>query len=235
LLEPGGAHQGYKLWNGLTLNSEHGWKWSNGNPFRYLNWDSGHPLSNPGYSCGMMDGVLRYSWQSSKCNKKLGYICYSQAVLASPTEGLGTGFCSSTWIPYNGHCFHLSPTKKSWSDAQLACRKEGGDLASIRNMEDQSFVISQLGYAPTDELWIGLNDKKTEGLFDWTDHTTVTFTSWEFGRPAVATDQDCVLIRGESGNWAERDCKEKHGFICKKTSASEPSGEEVQQNAGCKT
>ncbi|XP_035994268.1 macrophage mannose receptor 1 [Fundulus heteroclitus] len=236
LLEPGGTPQGYKLWTGLTLESEHGWKWSNGNPFRYLNWDSGHPLHNPGYSCGMMDGVLRYSWQSSKCNKKLGYICYSKGVLASPTESPDTGFCSAPWIPYNGHCFQLYRNKISWSDAQLACRKDGGDLVSIRNVEDQSFVISQLGYASADELWIGLNDRKTEGLFDWSDHTTVSFTSWEFGRPAVATNQeDCVLIRGEGGNWSDRDCKEKHGFICMKTSASEPSGAEVPKDEGCKT
>lgn len=52
--------------------------------------------------------------------------------------------------------------------------------------------------ASTDELWIGLNDIKTEGLFDWSDHSTVTFTSWGFGKPAVSTDaENCVLITGE--------------------------------------
>lgn len=52
--------------------------------------------------------------------------------------------------------------------------------------------------ASTYEIWIGINDIQREGLFDWSDHTTVSFTSWEFGRPSVATDQeDCVLIRGE--------------------------------------
>lgn len=50
----------------------------------------------------------------------------------------------------------------------------------------------------TDELWIGFNDRKTEGLFDWSDHSTVSFTSWEFGNPAASSDiNDCVLIRGE--------------------------------------
>ncbi|XP_047444532.1 macrophage mannose receptor 1-like [Mugil cephalus] len=228
--------QGYKLWTGLTLNLEHGWQWSNGNPYRYLNWDSGHPLSNPGDNCGVIDGEVQYSWQSSKCDKKLGYICYSEGVLAPPTEAAETGFCSQPWIPYNGHCFHLNRSQKTWSDARLACRKEGGDLVSIRNLEDQSFVISQLGYASTDELWIGLNDRKREGLFDWSDHSTVRFTSWEYGKPAITTEkEDCVVIRGENGNWADRRCEEKHGFICMKTSASEPSGDEVEQNLGCKT
>uniref|UniRef100_A0AAQ6IMQ9 Mannose receptor, C type 1b n=1 Tax=Anabas testudineus TaxID=64144 RepID=A0AAQ6IMQ9_ANATE len=228
--------QGDKLWIGLILNSEHGWQWSNGKPYRYLNWDSGHPLPNPGHSCAIVDGAVQYSWQSSQCTKKLGYICYSEGAVARPTEAAETGFCSRPWIPYNGHCFHLDRTQKTWSDAQKACRKEGGDLVSMHNVEDQSFVISQLGYASTDELWIGLNDKKTEGLFDWSDHSTVSFTSWEYGKPGVGTDiKDCILIRGENGNWDDHACDEKHGFICMKESASEPSGDELDQNIGCKS
>ncbi|XP_042353414.1 macrophage mannose receptor 1-like [Plectropomus leopardus] len=226
---------GNKLWTGLNRNQEHGWHWSNGRPYRYLNWDSGHPLSDPGHTCGIIDSDVQYSWQSSTCNKKLGYICYSEGEVIAPTQAAGAGFCSRPWIPYSGHCFHLNRTKTTWSDAQKACRKDGGDLVSIRNIEDQSFVISQLGYASTDELWIGLNDRKTEGLFDWSDHSTVSFTSWEFGKPAVFTEkEDCVLIKGENGNWADRVCDEKHGFVCMKMSESEPSGDEVELNAGCK-
>lgn len=33
-----------KLWIGLVLDSEHGWKWTDGKPFRYLKWDSGELL-----------------------------------------------------------------------------------------------------------------------------------------------------------------------------------------------
>uniref|UniRef100_A0A8C9WWP9 Mannose receptor, C type 1b n=1 Tax=Sander lucioperca TaxID=283035 RepID=A0A8C9WWP9_SANLU len=223
---------GNKLWTGLILDPEHGWKWSNGRPFRYLKWDSGHPLPDPGQNCATVDPAVQYSWQSSTCSKKLGYICYSKAAEVLPT----TAFCSRPWIPYNGHCFHLNRTQKTWDDAQRECRNEGGDLVSIHNVEDQSFVISQLGYTSTDELWIGLNDKKMEGLFDWIDHSTVSFTSWEFGTPAVSTDiKDCVLIRGENGNWADRVCEEKHGSICMKMSASKSTGDEVEQDLGCKT
>ncbi|XP_053186720.1 macrophage mannose receptor 1-like [Scomber japonicus] len=235
LLSQGGRGLGNKLWTGLILDPEHGWQWSNGEPYRYLNWDSGHPLSSPGQLCGIANGEVMYSWQSSLCNKKLGYICYSKGVVARPTTADTRGFCSRPWIPYNNHCFHLNRAKKSWSDAQRECRKEGGDLVSIRNVEDQSFVISQLGYGPTDELWIGMNDRKKEGVFDWSDHSTVRFTSWEYESPSISTDQkDCVLIRGKIGNWADRVCEEKHGFICMKMGDSEPSGDEVDQNLGCK-
>ncbi|KAG8014277.1 Macrophage mannose receptor 1, partial [Nibea albiflora] len=229
--------QGDTLWTGLVLDSEHGWQWTNGRPYRYLNWDSGHPASSPGHNCGIMSGAVQYSWQSSTCSKKLGYICYSKKELPGlPTEATQTGFCASPWIPYNGHCFYLNRTRKTWTDAQKQCRKEGGDLVSIQNVEEQSFVISQLGYARTDELWIGLNDRKTEGLFDWSDHTTVSFTSWAYGKPVVISGpEDCVLIRGENGNWADQVCSEKHGYICMKTSVSEEPTDEVDMNVGCKT
>uniref|UniRef100_A0A671U1P3 Mannose receptor, C type 1b n=1 Tax=Sparus aurata TaxID=8175 RepID=A0A671U1P3_SPAAU len=228
---PPGKH---KLWIGLMLDPEHGWQWSDAKPFRYLRWTSGHPLPNPGHNCAFLDSAGQHTWQSSSCAKKLGYICYKDG--APPTHPqIEQGFCSSPWIPYNGHCFQLQRTLQTWSNAQKECRKEGGDLVSVRNVEDHSFVISQLGYASTDELWIGLNDIRTEGLFDWSDHSPVTFTSWEFGKPSVSTGaEDCVIIAGEKGNWGDRSCDEQHGFICMKQSSTDSTGDEVQMDLGCK-
>lgn len=56
-------------------------------------------------------------------------------------------FCTRHWIPYAGHCYYLQRTKKMWRDALAACHKDGGDLASIHNIEEQSFIISQSGYS----------------------------------------------------------------------------------------
>lgn len=86
---------------------------------------------------------------SEYCNlPSLQYVTHSQydgwMLFLSSVE---QGFCSDPWIPYNGHCFFLQRTPKTWSDAVKACRKEHGDLVSIRNVEDQGFVISQLGYS----------------------------------------------------------------------------------------
>lgn len=135
----------------------------------------GHPLPDPGHNCAIVEPAVQYSWQSSPCSKKLGYICYSKAAEQLPTQGndiysilhiwelysyivyltispffswsaVETGFCSRPWIPYNGHCFYLNRTQKTWPDAQRECRNGGGDLVSLRNVEDQGFVISQLGY-----------------------------------------------------------------------------------------
>lgn len=51
----------------------------------------------------------------------------------------------------------------------------------------------------TDQLWIGLNARMTAQLFDWSDHSTVRFTSWASQHPSVIVNNNnnCVLIRGE--------------------------------------
>lgn len=38
----------------------------------------------------------------------------------------------------------------------------------------------------------------------------------------------------QNGNWADRSCDEKHGFICMKKSAAESTGDEVDIDVGCK-
>ncbi|XP_072296915.1 macrophage mannose receptor 1b [Eucyclogobius newberryi] len=223
-----------KVWVGLVQNPEHGWQWTDGQPFRYLRWSAGHPKPNPGHNCAVLDTSEEQKWESMTCEKQLGYICYKNGA-PPPTFDVEQGFCASPWIPYSGHCFHLHREPKTWSDAVKECRKETGDLLSIRHVEDQSFVLSQLGYAATDELWIGLNDRRTEGFFEWVDQSAVTFSSWTYGEPSVFEDsEDCALMTGENGNWADRSCEEKHGFICSKQSSTEQTGEEINLDVGCK-
>ncbi|CAL1580355.1 unnamed protein product [Knipowitschia caucasica] len=223
-----------KVWMGLVLDPEHGWQWTDGQPFKYLRWASGNPMPNPGHSCALLDSSNEQAWESSTCGKQMGYVCY-KSPLPPPTFTIEQGHCASPWIPYSGHCFHLHRDLKTWTDSVKECRKEDGDLLSIRHLEDQSFVLSQLGYAATDELWIGLNDLRTEGLFEWIDQTPVRFSSWTYGEPMVSGDtEDCVLMTGEKGNWADRSCEEKHGFICMKQSSTETTEDEINMDVGCK-
>lgn len=55
-------------------------------------------------------------------------------------------FCPDHWVPYADNCYYLERNKMMWGDALAACHKEGADLASIHNIEEQSFIISQSGY-----------------------------------------------------------------------------------------
>ncbi|KAK6302213.1 hypothetical protein J4Q44_G00265680 [Coregonus suidteri] len=209
------------LWTGLNaLEQDSGWQWSSGKPLRYFRWDSGHPLPDPGQICGLVNPAQQSYWQSSLCSKSLGYVCQKDPPTA-PVQPEEAGSCSGPWIPYAARCYRLQRTKKTWTEAQMECRKDGGDLASIHNIEQHSFVMSQLGYAAADELWIGMNDVKTPLLFEWSDQSPVTYTRWE---EAMLREGNCVLVRGEQGRWATQGtrctnpgCKlhwTRHGSYC---------------------
>uniref|UniRef100_A0A8D3BXW4 Mannose receptor C-type 1 n=1 Tax=Scophthalmus maximus TaxID=52904 RepID=A0A8D3BXW4_SCOMX len=231
---------GTSLWIGLnSLDFESGWQWSNGNPFRYLNWAPGHPSSDPGDTCATLNVAKASKWESSACTKKLGYICRkgNSKSLPPPPSKDQPSYCPSHWVPYASNCYYLERNTKMWRDALVACHKEGGDLASILNIEEQSFIISQSGYLPTDVLWIGLNDQRNQMLFEWSDHSHVTFTQWQTGEPSHATNlqEDCVLIRGKDGRWADHMCEKTYGYICKKRASTKPSeGVQEEANPGCK-
>uniref|UniRef100_A0A6Q2XY37 Mannose receptor, C type 1b n=1 Tax=Esox lucius TaxID=8010 RepID=A0A6Q2XY37_ESOLU len=218
----GKAH--VSVWTGLNALEEDGlWQWISGKPFPYFRWDSGQSSLLHLYPFNSF-------WQSSLCSKTRGYICQKDPP-ATHTVHPESGFCSHPWIHYAGRCYRIEHTKKTWTEGQTECRKDGGDLASIHNIEQQSFVMSQLGYVATEELWIGLNDVKTPLLFEWSDQSAVTFTSWDSTMPAGG---NCVLVRGEKVRWSTQECEKQYGFICMKRSSSQPSGPQVDTNPGCK-
>uniref|UniRef100_A0A8C4UK20 Mannose receptor C-type 1 n=1 Tax=Falco tinnunculus TaxID=100819 RepID=A0A8C4UK20_FALTI len=228
------------LWFGLnSLNFNSGWQWVGGAPFRYLNWVPGHPSPEPGKICAALNPGKGAKWENRECDQKLGYICKrGNATLESfiiPTETNVPIRCPDQWMSYAGHCYIIHRDPKIWKDALTSCRKDDGDLASIHNVEEYSFVISQLGYQPADELWIGLNDLKVQMYFEWSDGTPVTYTKWLRGEPTHANNrqEDCVVMKGKDGFWADRSCEKKIGYICKRKPMSEAPTEDETVDMGC--
>ncbi|XP_057680492.1 macrophage mannose receptor 1 [Corythoichthys intestinalis] len=230
---------GSALWIGLnSLDYDAGWQWSNGNPFRYLNWAPGHPSSDPGMNCATLNAGKAAKWETSNCNKKLGYICRKGNSTSLPMLPINQpSFCPNNWVPYGGNCYFLERSKKMWKDALTSCRRDEADLVSIHNIEEQSFIIAQSGYQSTDALWIGFNDQRNQMLFEWSDRSQVTFTQWMTDEPTHATNlqEDCVLIRGKDGRWADNMCEKEYGYICKKKASSKAAeGSHQESNEGCK-
>ncbi|KFQ05099.1 Macrophage mannose receptor 1, partial [Leptosomus discolor] len=219
-----------KLWTGLFSALDGGWQWVGGSPFRYLNWAPGNPSLESAKICGTFQG-RNGKWENQVCDRKLGYICQKRnSSLDSSTIASGESKlfkCPGEWVAYAGHCYRIYRTPKIWKEAQSSCRKEDGELASIHNIEEYSFTVSQLGYKPDDELWIGLNDFRFPMYFEWSDGTPVTYTKWHQGEPNHTRNKaDCVVMKGEDGSWADSACETKLGYVCKRKPLAEESGEE---------
>ncbi|KFU84338.1 Macrophage mannose receptor 1, partial [Chaetura pelagica] len=226
-----------KLWIGLFSPVDSGWQWTGGRPFRYLNWAPGNPSVESGKICGTFQG-RNGKWENQACDRKLGYICQKRNS-SSDSSTVASGDlkplkCPREWVAYAGHCYRIYRTPKIWKAAQSSCRKEDGELASIHNVEEYSFTVSQLGYKPDDELWIGLNDFRVQMYFEWSDGTPVTYTKWHLGEPTHTQNKaDCIVMKGEDGSWADSSCEIKLGYICKRKPLEEESGEAEVTYPGC--
>nr|XP_009671983.1 PREDICTED: LOW QUALITY PROTEIN: macrophage mannose receptor 1-like [Struthio camelus australis] len=229
----------FAFWIGLNaLNFNSGWQWAGGSPFRYLNWAPGSPFSVPGKICGVMNPKKNAKWENQECNQRLGYICKkrnsSSKSNSIPKEKWRPIKCTDGWWPYAGHCYAIQRDPKLWKDALTSCKRQDGDLASVHNIAEHSFLVSQLGYKPTEELWLGLNDLKVHFYFEWSDGTPVTFTTWQRRQPTYANGlENCVVMKGQDGYWASDICDKKLGYICKKKPSSQSPEEEKIKDPGC--
>uniref|UniRef100_A0A8C7DZT9 Macrophage mannose receptor 1 n=1 Tax=Naja naja TaxID=35670 RepID=A0A8C7DZT9_NAJNA len=224
-------------WIGLSNpDFDNGWQWINEQPLRYLNWAPGSPSSETGKNCGLLQS-RNGKWANNLCEQKHGYICkrVNSSLLSFFLDDLKPIKCPGDWVGYAKHCYHLNRDGKTWKDASVSCQKDGGHLLSIHDIEEYSFVFSQLGYKPTDSLWIGLNDQKTSSYFEWSDGTTVRFLKWQKGEPTLISNvqEDCVIMSGKNGYMADHFCEEELGYICKKESSEFLPETEVVADPKC--
>ena len=140
------------------------------------------------------------------------------------TDSIRTGSMQVTvsnafgqFSPQGGHAYAVTTNPHSWIDAQILARSNGGQLVSINDMQENVFLTNQFHNPLGEALWIGLHDRFTEDLFEWTDGTATSpgattpgagFAAWAPGEPNdTGGDEDCVhFLSGSPGLWNDGHC-----------------------------
>ncbi|MEM7516278.1 MAG: C-type lectin domain-containing protein [Planctomycetota bacterium] len=108
----------------------------------------------------------------------------------------------------------LSPS--SWPDAQLAAEELGGSLVTVDNQAEQDFILNTFQTSNLD-IWLGLNDRETEGLFEWVDGSVSAYRSFATGEPNSGSPggEDFVHISAFlSGNWNDAPgCNNRNSLV----------------------
>ncbi|XP_059150343.1 macrophage mannose receptor 1-like isoform X2 [Physella acuta] len=140
------------FWIGATdKNQEAGWSWEDSAPFSFINWDKGEPNDFQGEDCvGIKTSNMK--WNDFSCTLKNAFICKKQVNTATRTSVqtttptlAGTYYgCAHGWLGYNNNCYLLKWSSSTWMDAQLSCRQENAELASIASLSENSFLWSRL-------------------------------------------------------------------------------------------
>ncbi|XP_048848656.1 tetranectin-like [Brienomyrus brachyistius] len=120
----------------------------------------------------------------------------------------------------HGKCFLVDPLKKRYHTANEDCIDKGGTLSTpLTRQENEQlydYVRSTLG--PDAQVWLGVNDMTTEGM--WIDQTgsAVRYKNWESGlnfQPDGNRAQNCaVLSAAATGKWFDENCRDERSSVC---------------------
>ena len=134
------------------------------------------------------------------------------------------------------HGLFIETTGRNWTDARAYCEAMGGELVSILILATQIEVQEIIASAGQTEVWVGLNDRTTDGRYEWArgagDYdiplTPGMFTNWAADQPEEDQPEeerswiDCMHVdmsltsggSGGDGEWVMRACDEKKSLIC---------------------
>ncbi|KAL3871516.1 hypothetical protein ACJMK2_039510 [Sinanodonta woodiana] len=218
----------FRFWIGLSdLNHNGQFVWLDNEPMTYTNWDKGQPTNTQGqaYCVAMrtLDPVGK--WANFQCATQLAYICQTKQdpsiPTISPPSSCSAGYAS---MVNSQNCYKLySNAKKTWKDAQVVCKADGGNLASILNVNEAAFIqVLAYNMAP---YWIGLSDASTSGVstgvYSWSDGWTIMYSSWGRNQPDHGANEGCVVV-DNSGKWNDTTCNSVYNYVCKISSVSPP-------------
>ncbi|KAK7505130.1 hypothetical protein BaRGS_00003700, partial [Batillaria attramentaria] len=129
--------------------------------------------------------------------------------------GIGERLCPCGWERRGKSCYFFSSEKKSWTDAQQACRNmhPKASLVEITDSGENDFVKNELNGK---HAWIGGTDAYAEGSFFWIgSFTPMTFANWRDGEPNnTGGDENCVMFYGD-GQWNDGSYFDQLVFVCK--------------------
>ncbi|KAK2491550.1 hypothetical protein MC885_017652 [Smutsia gigantea] len=227
---------GVNWWIGLREEKANEFRWRDGAPVTYQNWDKGieGPMDNQSQRCGFISSITGL-WASEECLVPMPSICKRKKfwVIEKEKETPKHGTCPRGWLYFNYKCLLVKIPKvptdwKNWTSAQDFCVEKGGTLVTIETEVEQAFITMNL-FGQTTNVWIGLQNDDNE---KWLNGKPVAYSNWSpfdiINIPSQNTTEVqkhvplCALLSSNpnfhfTGKWYFEDCgKEGHGFVCEK-------------------
>ncbi|XP_072226992.1 tetranectin-like [Leuresthes tenuis] len=125
-------------------------------------------------------------------------------------------------IKIHRKCFLADPTRKSYHTASEDCSALGGVLgtptSSDENDQLRDYIRQSIG--PDEQVWLGIHDMTTEGV--WMDHNgfSITYKNWNTSnfrslQPDGGKSQNCAVLSGASqGKWSDENCRDEKPSVC---------------------
>ncbi|XP_013399078.2 macrophage mannose receptor 1-like [Lingula anatina] len=218
------------FWIGLSKPSpDSGYVWTDQSALDFTPWSTGQPDDHNGQEkCVQLD-KKDGKWSDVNCYVRGNVICqfkkgepiYTAGTTIVPTPAPQCG-SDPEWVAFRDYCYYITQgyapgSSMTWHDAREYCMKQAGELASIHDVMENSFILQQAArMMNADTFWIGLNELDLES-YKWSDGTVTDFISWAKTEPNdYFGGQKCVEFSVKSGHWLDESCGKPNRYICKK-------------------
>ncbi|XP_051022070.1 lymphocyte antigen 75 isoform X2 [Acomys russatus] len=183
------------FWIGLSSqDDELNFGWSDGKHLHFSNWAGSNEQLD---DCVILD--TDGFWKTADCDdNQPGAICYypgnETAKEVKPSDGTKcpSPVQSTPWVPFQNSCYNFMITKNrhktvTQKEVQSMCQKlhPKAHILSIRNEEENDFVVEQLLYFNYIASWVMLGITYENNSLTWLDKTALSYMHWRTGRPAV--------------------------------------------------
>ncbi|XP_016116495.1 C-type lectin BfL-2 [Sinocyclocheilus grahami] len=110
--------------------------------------------------------------------------------------------------------FYFVPKSMSWSDAQMHCRRNYIDLATIDEQTDLDEMMRVIRQFHNGDVWTGLSRTDSNAPWVWSDQSSSTFMPWAPNQPNNwESSQYCVVVTQEV-KLNDLDCKGTRPSVC---------------------
>jgi hypothetical protein len=117
-------------------------------------------------------------------------------------------------VLFEGHCYFLVATPKTFADARSACTAATAHLAAITSANEQAAIANLAGAR---DAWIGLRKDaaapSTRSSFTWVTGELSLFDGWAPEDPNGG--HNCARVRADR-LWGDNPCDSPYAFVCER-------------------
>ncbi|XDV19533.1 hypothetical protein PO909_024989, partial [Leuciscus waleckii] len=170
------------------------WRWSYQNKvINYEKWESREPdSSRTAEACVFL--YANGNWGDTTCLIEQTFFCQTDKSKIADK-------------------FKYIQANMTWRDAQLYCRTNYIDLATVKDDSENKALAVIITEHNTVGAWIGLS----KNLWLWSDQTEVSWSSvrWETGQPDNTDGSEECVCAGTEGQMADVSCSTPRFFYCR--------------------
>jgi hypothetical protein len=109
---------------------------------------------------------------------------------------------------FNNSRYRVVDESEDWDAAQAACLADGHHLAIPDDASELNAMYTAL---VTENIWIGVTDRITEGTYLRVTGGVQTYLPWDIGEPDM---EDCIYIDGLTTQLVAQGCSSGRRYIC---------------------